>query len=114
MGVEAILLHSSGTYETRHNCVFGSYLVAFQLRVEPLGNSTDNTAANNVAFRCSNGRELSGRGNTKGEWGEWSAECAEGICGIETRVRAFGGSGVDDTALNDVRFTCCASADYES
>ena len=92
----------------------GSYLTAFQLKVSPNGNETDNTAANNIQFLCSNGREISGAGNNKGFWGDYSDECVEGICGIETRVRPGGGFPVDNTALNDVRFTCCNTADgYE-
>lgn len=84
---------------------------SFQLRVSQIGNTTDNTAVNNIRFKCSNDREINGIGNTGGFWGEYSAECVDGICGLETRVRADGGLLVDNTALNDVRFTCCTPAD---
>ena len=93
------------------SCILGSYPVAFQLRVSPNGNTTDNTAVNNIRFRCSNGREINSVGNTGGYWGDYSGDCVDGICGIETRVRPDGGVAVDNTALNDVRFTCCTAAD---
>ena len=89
------------------SCVLGAYPVAFQLRVSPNGNTTDNTAVNNIRFRCSNGREINSVGNTGGYWGDYSGDCPTGICGLETRVRPDGGLAVDNTALNDVRFTCC-------
>ena len=102
---------STGNWQNIQSCPFGGYMNAFQLKVSPNGNETDNSAANNIQFRCSNGREISGTGNRKGYWGDYSDECLEGICGIETRVRPGGGFPVDNTALNDVRFTCCNTAD---
>lgn len=82
-------------------------MTSFQLRVSPNGNTTDNTAANNIRFLCANGEEISSVGNTEGYWGDYSEACTEGICGMETRVKESGGFTVDNTALNDVRFTCC-------
>ncbi|XP_067279294.1 vitelline membrane outer layer protein 1-like [Pseudorasbora parva] len=82
------------------------YLTAFQLRVEgrQLG---DDTAANNVRFRCSDGAALEGDGTSWGDWGKWSPTCwGRGICGIMTKVEDRQGDG-DDTALNDVRMYCC-------
>ncbi|KAK4026398.1 hypothetical protein OUZ56_015396 [Daphnia magna] len=102
----------TGNWQNVQNCPFGAYMKSFQLRVSPAGNMTDNTAVNNIRFMCSNDRDISGIGNREGYWGEYSAECPEGICGLETRVRPDGGLLVDNTALNDVRFTCCAAAEF--
>ncbi|XP_057365055.1 vitelline membrane outer layer protein 1 homolog [Daphnia carinata] len=99
----------SGDYHAVQTCPFGGYMKSFQLRVSPNGTEADNTAANDIRFRCSNGGEINGLGNTHGDWGQYSEECANGLCGIETRVQPYdGGIGhYDNTALNDVRFTCC-------
>ncbi len=84
-------------------------MTSFQLRVSPAGTEADNTAANDIRFLCSGGDEINGLGNTDGTWGDYSEVCESGICGMETRVQPFdGGIGhYDNTALNDVRFTCC-------
>ncbi|XP_057376753.1 vitelline membrane outer layer protein 1 homolog [Daphnia carinata] len=100
----------AGNTQPVQNCPTGTFLKSFQLRVSPAGNQTDNTAVNNIRFTCSDGSEINGIGNTGGFWGDYSAECVDGICGMETRVRPEGGLLVDNTALNDVRFTCCAPA----
>ncbi|XP_027013405.1 vitelline membrane outer layer protein 1-like [Tachysurus fulvidraco] len=83
-------------------------LSSFQLRVEPhQGIFGDDTAANNVRFRCSSNPTLEGRGMTWGEYGEWSSDCRNGgICGIQTKMELYQG-GLDDSSLNDVRFHCC-------
>ncbi|XP_030628224.1 vitelline membrane outer layer protein 1 homolog [Chanos chanos] len=82
----------------------GGVLRSFQLRVSPDQGYSDDTAANNINFKC-DGAILRGHGPPWGFWGEWSNECATGgICGIQTRMAERGG---DDTALNDVRFYCC-------
>ncbi|XP_064425389.1 vitelline membrane outer layer protein 1 homolog [Latimeria chalumnae] len=83
------------------------YLTAFQLKVEPYAWYRDNTAANNLKFRCSTGQIVEGDGGSWGEFGSWSQSCSGvGICGLKTRIQEPQGSG-DDTALNDVRFYCC-------
>ncbi|XP_036443563.1 vitelline membrane outer layer protein 1-like [Colossoma macropomum] len=84
-------------------------LVAFQLRVESYqGRYSDDTAANNIRFRCSGGSVWEGDGMSWGSWGSWSPACpGRGICGIETKVEAPQGP-LDDTSLNDVRFYCCS------
>ncbi|XP_028674038.1 vitelline membrane outer layer protein 1 homolog [Erpetoichthys calabaricus] len=82
-------------------------LKSFQLRVEPYQGILDDTAANNIKFRCSSSPVLEGFGQTFGDYGKWSDECKEGgICGIETKQEPYQ-VGLDDTALNDVRFFCC-------
>ncbi|VDI46185.1 Hypothetical predicted protein, partial [Mytilus galloprovincialis] len=44
-----------------------------------------------------------------GSYGEWSDACPvnSAICGIKTKIHSNQGEGVDDTALNDVKFFCC-------
>ncbi|XP_075899445.1 vitelline membrane outer layer protein 1-like [Nelusetta ayraudi] len=86
-------------------------LSSFQLRVEPhLGLFGDDTAANNIKFRCSSHPTLEGRGTEWGEYGYWSEECADGgICGVETKMEEYQ-YGLDDSTLNDIRFHCCANS----
>ncbi|CAM4663437.1 unnamed protein product [Leuciscus chuanchicus] len=83
------------------------YFKSFQLRVESSQGSGDDTAANNINFKCSGGQVLEGDSTDWGDWGNWSPTCeGKGICGIQTRVEPPLGRG-DDTALNDVRMFCC-------
>ncbi|CAL8247677.1 unnamed protein product [Lota lota] len=83
-------------------------LTSFQLRVEPhQGMFGDDTAANNIRFRCSSHPVLEGPGMGWGEYGLWSPVCPQGgICGIESKVEEYQ-QGLDDSSLNDVRFFCC-------
>lgn len=68
----------------------------------------DDTAANNVRFRCSSNPTLAGAGLDYGEYSLWSQDCGDGgICGIETKMEEYQ-YGLDDSSLNDVRFHCCA------
>ncbi|KAM3842171.1 vitelline membrane outer layer protein 1 homolog, partial [Diretmus argenteus] len=84
-------------------------LSSFQLRVEPhQGLFADDTAANNIRFRCSSNPTLEGSGPEWGDYGVWSEDCSEGgICGIETKMEPYQFS-LDDSTLNDVRFYCCS------
>ncbi|KAM9309943.1 vitelline membrane outer layer protein 1-like [Pholidichthys leucotaenia] len=103
--------HSSnlwGKWTQPQYCPSG-FITTFQLRVEPAqGSDGDDTAANNIRFRCSSYNTiLEGSGMSWGAYGSWSETCSEGgICGIETKIERRQGRG-DDTALNDVRFHCC-------
>uniref|UniRef100_A0A3Q2V6G7 Vitelline membrane outer layer 1 homolog b n=4 Tax=Haplochromini TaxID=319058 RepID=A0A3Q2V6G7_HAPBU len=85
-------------------------LTSFQISVEPhQGLFGDDTAVNNIRFRCSSNPTLEGPGMGWGEYGHWSEECPDGgICGIETKMEEYQ-YGLDDSTLNDVRFHCCAS-----
>ncbi|XP_059381452.1 vitelline membrane outer layer protein 1-like [Carassius carassius] len=88
-------------------CPFG-LLTAFQLRVVSSQGIEDDTAVNNIRFRCTHGTLLMGDGTGWGDWGGWSSTCEGlGICGIMTRVEEHQGTWGDDTALNDVRMICC-------
>jgi hypothetical protein len=96
-----------GQYGPGRSCAAGAALSAFQLRVQPNGVSADNTAANSIRFRCTDGIELASAGNQQGTFGTYSDDCLTGICGIQTLVKPEDVT-VDNTALNDVRFECCA------
>ncbi|KAM8974474.1 vitelline membrane outer layer protein 1 homolog [Pelodytes ibericus] len=85
----------------------GGFLQSFSLKVEPPQRRGDDTAINNIKFKCSDGRHLEGAGLPWGSYGSWSEECELGICGILTRVEKPQGKG-DDTALNDVQLSCCS------
>lgn len=89
------------------SCIGENFLNAFSLRVQPLGETKDDTAVNNIKFTCTSGEQLEGIGMIHGAWGNFSSSCSKGICGIETRVQNSQGPLGDDTALNDVRFLCC-------
>ncbi len=65
----------------------------------------DDTSANNLNCKCSNGETLRGDGASWGDWKEWTSPCENGIMAIQTRVEGNQGKR-DDTALNDVQFTC--------
>ncbi|XP_063048409.1 vitelline membrane outer layer protein 1-like [Engraulis encrasicolus] len=102
-----------GTWTKSLDCGSKGYLKSFNLRVQyfpiKMRGVMDDTAANNIKFRCTNGDvgELTGYGMTWGRWSmTYSSTCAKGICGLQTRVEASQGL-LDDTALNDVRFRCC-------
>ncbi|XP_067110314.1 vitelline membrane outer layer protein 1-like [Osmerus mordax] len=100
-----------GDWSSPQYCPTGT-LVSFQLRVEPhRGILDDDTAVNNIKFRCSSDPVLEGNGNEWGEYGTWSQECRNGgICGIETKMDEYKSWLVDHTSLNDVRFHCCSQS----
>lgn len=111
--------YSQSQLEVSFSCSWGSwseplwcpgthFLVAFSLRVEPFLFPGDNTAVNNVRFRCSDGVELEGPGLSWGDYGDWSDSCVKGVCGLQTKIQKPRGPR-DDTALNDVRIFCCNS-----
>ncbi|XP_028660102.1 vitelline membrane outer layer protein 1 homolog [Erpetoichthys calabaricus] len=93
-----------GSWTNVQWCSYG-FLTAFKLKVEKYQGSGDDTAANDIIFKCSNGDFIPGNGQIWGEWGETSNSCSKGIRGIQTRIEEPQGDG-DDTALNDVRFFC--------
>ncbi|XP_031754180.1 vitelline membrane outer layer protein 1 homolog [Xenopus tropicalis] len=82
------------------------FLTQFALKHEDNFLVNDYTAANNILFRCSKGSELEGDGESWGAYGDWSATCAAGFSGIQTRVEEDQGKFNDDTSLNDVMFSC--------
>ncbi|KAM4567910.1 vitelline membrane outer layer protein 1 homolog isoform 1-T1 [Fundulus diaphanus] len=83
-------------------------LTSFQIRVEEhQGMFGDDTAVNNIKFRCSSNPMMEAPGMHWGEYSYWSEDCTNGgICGIETKMEDYQW-GLDDSSLNDVRFFCC-------
>jgi hypothetical protein len=91
-------------------CPQGSYATEFSLKVEPPQGRGDDTGANSVKFKCSNGAVMEVPGG--GAWGTWSNWVIDtgflnsAICGVRAKFEGDQGKG-DDTALNDLEFTWC-------
>ncbi|KAM4747991.1 vitelline membrane outer layer protein 1 homolog [Rhinophrynus dorsalis] len=94
-----------GQWSKKIMCTSG-YLTAFSLKVEPYqGPFKDDTAANNIKFRCSNNQTLEGPGGPWGSYGIWSQICHTGVCGISNKVEKW--VPIDYTGLNDSKMKCC-------
>ncbi|XP_013385604.1 vitelline membrane outer layer protein 1 homolog isoform X2 [Lingula anatina] len=89
-------------------CSADSYVIGFRLKVEGHQGIFDDSAANDLELKCSDGAVLSS-GNG-GPWGSWSAWrlCNKGyfVCGLRVKFQE-NVRGDDDTALNSVAFECC-------
>ena len=83
------------------------YVNGFRFKVEESqGTFRDDTGANGIELKCSDGQTLK---SAEGKWGEWSdfIYCPSGkyICGIKTQVVDSRGVA-DDSALIDVILYC--------
>jgi len=96
-------------------CRPGKFLTLFKTRVEPSQGGGDDTAANSVAFWCSEPRTTDAGGSYleahSGYWGDWSNWTGRhfgntAICGLMVKIEDKQGKG-DDTALNSVQFYWC-------
>lgn len=99
-----------GSWSTYATCPAGYHITALRLQVQaPQGVWRDDTAANTLQARCSDGRSTvltHDNSNDIGEWSEW-VTCPSGsaICAIKIKVEQQGAA--DDTALNDIEAGCC-------
>lgn len=101
-----------GSWRGGKACTAGEYLTGARMMIEgKQGSLSDDTAADNIAFRCTNGSEqVIGHDAQYGTWSNLQmCPTDTAICGIQTRVESYQGSTSDDTALNDAKFTCCYS-----
>ncbi|KAH0625145.1 hypothetical protein JD844_033297 [Phrynosoma platyrhinos] len=99
---------TKGRWTRAKSCRGRDFMQSFRLRVSKPQLLGDDTAANNIQFKCSNGAQLDGNGLPLGQYGKWSKSCKRGICGLQTKVDKPKGLGrLDGTGLNDVRFFCC-------
>ncbi|NXU23857.1 VMO1 protein, partial [Thalassarche chlororhynchos] len=92
-----------GTWTSFQVCP-GGYLISFSLRTVKSQGGGDDTAANNIQFRCSDATVLVGDGLLWGRFGPWSKSC--NICSLQTKVEPPQGLQ-NDTVLNNVKFFCC-------
>ncbi|XP_067418818.1 vitelline membrane outer layer protein 1-like [Emydura macquarii macquarii] len=84
-----------------------SNLRSFTLMVQPPQGDADDTAADNIDFRCLDDTLIFGGGTKWVSTVQQTNACSSGaICGLQTKVQTYQGRG-DDTALNDVKFFCC-------
>lgn len=77
-------------------------------QVEGWQDSDDDTAANAVRARCTDGTELLPGEGPWGSWGPW-ATCPQGyaVHALKLKVEPSQGDG-DDTAMNSMAVTCCS------
>ncbi|XP_048349993.1 vitelline membrane outer layer protein 1-like [Sphaerodactylus townsendi] len=105
--ISSSIVHYS-PWTAEKSCKSG-YLTSFSLRVSAHQWMLDDTAANNIKFKCSDGAVLEGSGLAWGKYGSWSQSCSKGgICGIQTRVENHKPHVRDHTGLHDVKFFCCS------
>ena len=104
-----------GKWTQYQKCSEGTYITGAMLKSEPKqGFWKDDSAANNLKIKCSDGTEkldlLDGwDGGHQGSWGSWGSCSDTGgyICGLWVRMELNNFFTIDNTALNQVRFSCC-------
>ena len=105
-----------GKWTQYKKCSEGAYIIGAMLQSEPeQGDLYDDSAANNLKIKCSDGTEkhdpLHGwEGGHEGSWGSWGSCSDTGgyICGLRVKMEEEHWLWrVDETALNQVQFSCC-------
>ncbi|XP_046723169.1 vitelline membrane outer layer protein 1-like [Silurus meridionalis] len=106
-----------GTWGVTQKCPSGTYATGFSLLVE--GNQGfwgDDTALNGIALYCS--KPIGSNGivgtyttikSSVGSWGSWTANkfCPSGVLkAFQLQVESYQGWYADDTAANNIRFSC--------
>ena len=96
-----------GSWSSWTHCAKGHFLKSYRMRVEKRQGNKDDTAANDVTFKCTNGKTLTA--SRRGPWGTWKngQDCGNKgvISGLKTRVESSQ-KDKDDTALNGLDVQC--------
>ena len=99
-----------GDWSTYSDCPGGQYITAFRLQVEePQGAFRDDTAANTLEARCSDGVTVITHNNSLGfgTWSDWvSCPAGSAVCAFKIKIEQQG--AVDNTAMNDIEMACCS------
>ncbi|XP_017347669.1 vitelline membrane outer layer protein 1 [Ictalurus punctatus] len=105
-----------GTWGTAVKCPSGTYATGFSLKVLTNQGFWDDTALNGIALQCSKPIGLTGYvedyttiRTDEGSWGTWTENiwCPSGVLkSFQLRVESYQGVFRDDTAANNIRFTC--------
>ncbi len=105
-----------GDWGNWESCGSNEFLTSYGLRVQAPQGKGDDTGANDLTFGCR--KYTSTKTEAKrylttsngAQWGSWTPAgfCPPqtAICGLKTRVESNRGKK-DDSALNDVMFSCC-------
>ncbi|XP_053572109.1 vitelline membrane outer layer protein 1 [Bombina bombina] len=107
-----------GNWGSTNWCPSGSVARGFSVKVEPTQGRGDDTALNGIRLHCVD-RENNQKQNTitskEGPWGYWSSTfwCLDShLISFSLRVEPPQGDG-DDTAANNIRFTCLNNHNIE-
>ena len=100
-----------GGWNAWNYCPNNGFIKAGQLKIEGNQGGGDDTGANSLRVQCTTGTDLQEAAGG-GAWGNWrnlvSCPVGEVACGAEVRIERDQGGG-DDTAMNGLRFACCAN-----
>ncbi|KAG2425078.1 hypothetical protein HXX76_013987 [Chlamydomonas incerta] len=101
----------TGAWSDFATCGSGAYVTAARMRVaDPAAEEGDDTAANAVEFRCSDGAVLSPDQGYEGSWRDWVACPTDAfVCGVRLRIQPDQGDKGDNSAMNGMQLSCCRS-----
>jgi hypothetical protein len=89
-------------------CNSNTYITGFRADLELYQGLSDDTGMNNIEARCSDGKILTGNGDSLGDWGNY-VECPYGfgVAGIQTQFdNIFNAAVYDQTGITNVRLKC--------
>lgn len=97
----------TGSWQGYSTCPPGRHITAMRLQVEGSQGPADDTAANTLKVRCSDGTtELSHSSPGWGGWSGWvSCPVGTAVCAFKVKIEQPGAA--DPTALNDIELACC-------
>ncbi|XP_069506415.1 vitelline membrane outer layer protein 1 homolog [Ambystoma mexicanum] len=99
-------------------CPDGHYATGFSLKVDPPEGIADDTTLNGIRLVCSGNPFERTRTiqSGVGKWGDWTpvVSCPKGVLTRFTlKVDPYQGCFYDDTAANNIRFTCSDGTELE-